>query len=360
MLEIDHLPEQQSILIVDLMRTALTAPDVATAVTPMLDCFVERTEAAGAAYFQADGQLYFPRAASGELPTGPAMQAITAHGLPGESPLLQALRTSSMPLFFPDTTLANETAGFPDLGVASLAAAPVRDMNDQLLGAFLMHTFEQHAWTSFEATLFAAVSGSMASLAARIVAEEQAAEAREGALRALGLALEFRDDDSGGHTDRVTDLAVRTGQRMGLDEASLEALRWGAYLHDIGKLAIPDAVLLKPGKLDDAEWETMRAHSVQGSRFAQELGFLPEMTRQIIRHHHEKWDGTGYPNKLGGETIPLGARIFSVCDVYDALTSERPYKSAWTHKDAIAEIEKQAGKQFDPNVVSAFLATVEG
>lgn len=356
MLQTDQRPEQQSTLIVDLMRTALVAPDVAAAVTPMLDCFVERTEAAGAAYFQADGTLYFPRAASGELPAGPGMEAIAAHGLPGETPLLQALQASSVPLFFPDTTLANEAAGFPDLGVASLAAAPVRDMNDEMLGAFLMHTFEQHAWTSFEATLFAAVSGSMASLAARIVAEEQAAAAREGALRALGLALEFRDDDSGGHTDRVTELAIQTGKQMGLDVTSIEALRWGAYLHDIGKVAIPDAVLLKPGKLDDTEWETMRSHSVHGSRFAQELGFLPSMTQEIISHHHEKWDGTGYPNRLAGEAIPLGARIFSVCDVYDALTSVRPYKAAWSHEDAVAEIEKQAGQQFDPKVVNAFLA----
>lgn len=356
MLQTDQRSEQQSALIVDLMRTALTAPDVTTAVTPMLDCFVGRTAAAGAAYFQVDGTLYFPRAASGELPVGPGMEAIAAYGLPGETPLLQALQASSVPLFFPDTTRANEAAGFPDLGVASLAAAPVRDMNDDLLGAFLMHTFEQHAWTSFEATLFAAVSGSMASLAARIVAEEQAAAAREGAPRALGLALEFRDDDSGGYTDRVTELAVQTETQMGLDAVSIEALRWGAYLHDIGKVAIPDAVLLKPGKLDDNEWKTMRSHSAHGYRFAKEVGFLPAMTQEIIRHHHEKWDGTGYPQQLAGKAIPLGARIFSVCDVYDALTSVRPYKAAWSHEDAIAEIEQQSGKQFDRNVVNAFVA----
>ncbi|WP_102127014.1 HD domain-containing phosphohydrolase [Deinococcus planocerae] len=190
-------------------------------------------------------------------------------------------------------------------------------------------------------------------------AEEEATRAREAAVRALGLALEARDRETKGHTDRVTAWSSRLGEALGLDHPALEALRLGAYLHDLGKLKVPDTVLLKPGPLDAAEWEAMRAHPQEGERFAAALGFIPGPALDLIRAHHERWDGSGYPHGLGGGHIPLLARIFTVVDVYDALMSERPYKRAWTADEALEELRAQAGRQFDPGVVAAFLRLLE-
>lgn len=179
---------------------------------------------------------------------------------------------------------------------------------------------------------------------------------REGALQALGVALEARDFETKGHTERVVTEAVRLGKQLGLSAEDLDALRQGAYLHDIGKLMVPDSVLLKPGLLDDNERLEMNRHAQFGAGLAASIPTLPHLARQVILHHHERWDGTGYPDGLVGEAIPLVARIFSVIDVYDALLSVRPYKPAWSAEKARAELLRQAGRQFDPLVVRTFLA----
>jgi putative nucleotidyltransferase with HDIG domain len=177
----------------------------------------------------------------------------------------------------------------------------------------------------------------------------------EGSLQALGIALEFRDFESRGHTESVVKLSSQLGLTVGLTEQQLEYLRYGAYLHDLGKLAVPDHILLKPGKLTPEEFEKMKEHSSRGYEMARRIsGFSPEVLG-VIRHHHERWDGSGYPDKLVGDTIPLLARIFSICDVYDALLSNRVYKHAWSKDDALGEIRAQQGRQFDPEVTTAFL-----
>ena len=186
-------------------------------------------------------------------------------------------------------------------------------------------------------------------------AEQAALEAQRSAVRALGLALDVRDGETGGHTDRVVRQALNLGQVLGLPPAELTALEIGSMLHDIGKIGIPDRVLLKPGGLDPDERVLVNTHAVEGERFALSLGFLSPDVLTLIRHHHERWDGQGYPDGLIGEQIPLLARLFSVVDVYDALTSQRPYKAAWTPAQAREEIARQAGTQFDPQIAAAFL-----
>ncbi|XLE16701.1 diguanylate cyclase (plasmid) [Deinococcus altitudinis] len=186
-------------------------------------------------------------------------------------------------------------------------------------------------------------------------AEQESQAARGAAVRALGLALEARDHETKGHTDRVTDLAMRLGAAVGLNQDRLETLRLGAYLHDIGKLTVPDAILLKPGLLTPEERLTMQEHVASGERFSAALGFLSDEVLEVIRGHHERWDGSGYPSGLQASEIPLSARIFALADVYDALVSERPYKQAWTQEQAFAELQRQSGGHFDPELTTLFL-----
>ena len=169
-------------------------------------------------------------------------------------------------------------------------------------------------------------------------------------VRALVLALEARDPYTAGHSYRVALSAVRMGQAMGLPGHLLRALAQGAMLHDVGKFEVPEAVLNKPGPLTPEERRLVEQHPVAGYRIASRLGLPPEELG-IVRHHHERWDGTGYPDGLEGEQIPLLARIVAVADVYDALTSERAYRPAWSHQQARTYILDQAGRQFDPHCV---------
>ena len=176
-------------------------------------------------------------------------------------------------------------------------------------------------------------------------------------LARLATAAEFRDDDTGQHTRRVADLSVMIAERLGVPEPRVDLIRLAAPLHDIGKIAIPDAVLTKPGKLTSGEFEQVKTHTTVGARMLAGSAFaLLEMAEQIALTHHEKWDGGGYPAGLAGEAIPLAGRIVAVADVFDALTHVRPYKPAWSRTEAIAEIASQAGRHFDPEVLEAFLS----
>ena len=177
----------------------------------------------------------------------------------------------------------------------------------------------------------------------------------EAGITGMGVILEARDLETAGHTVRVVELSQQLGRIAGLDSAELQALRLGAYLHDVGKLAIPDRILLKPGPLDAEEWAVMKHHSEWGAHMASRLPSLPEQAVTVVRSHHERWDGTGYPQGLAGEQIPLLARLFALCDVYDALVSTRPYKQAWTPQAARQELVAQAGRQFDPRLTALFI-----
>lgn len=167
-------------------------------------------------------------------------------------------------------------------------------------------------------------------------------------------ALDLRDKETEGHTQRVADLTLRLARARGIEDAELVHIRRGALLHDIGKMGIPDSILLKPGPLTDEEWVVMRKHPVYALELLSPIAYL-RPALDIPYAHHEKWDGTGYPRGLTETQIPLAARIFAVVDVWDALTSDRPYRPAWSPEKALAYIRDQAGRHFDPAVVEVFL-----
>ncbi len=170
--------------------------------------------------------------------------------------------------------------------------------------------------------------------------------------------LDIRDKEIEGHTRRVTELAVKLAMAVGIDNENIVNIRRGAILHDIGKVAIPDQILFKPGPLTDDEWKVMRKHPSIAVDLLSPISHLAPAL-DIPRWHHEKWDGTGYPDRLQGDQIPYSARLFAVIDVYDALISDRPYRSAWRKEDAIRYIENQSGKHFDPRVVLEFMKLVK-
>jgi putative nucleotidyltransferase with HDIG domain len=173
-------------------------------------------------------------------------------------------------------------------------------------------------------------------------------------LEVLGEALDYKDRETEGHSKRVTAYTMAIASRMGVPKEQIETIARGAFLHDIGKMAIPDNILNKPGKLTPDEVAIMREHCHLGYKLVRKIPVLQEAA-EIVYSHQERFDGSGYPRGLKGEGIPLGARIFSIADTLDAITSDRPYRPAQTLDAARVEIEKWAGKQFDPEVVKVFL-----
>ncbi|GGY19957.1 hypothetical protein GCM10008098_10460 [Rhodanobacter panaciterrae] len=179
-------------------------------------------------------------------------------------------------------------------------------------------------------------------------------QGHEQALRVLVSAMDIRHKETGDHSDRVMRMAVGLGRLAGVQGKALQNLSFGALLHDIGKLALPDSVLIKPGKLDDEEMVVMRQHPQLGHELLQRVDFLRE-AGDIPHSHHERWDGGGYPQGLRGKAIPLAARIFSVVDVWDALITARVYKPAWPESEVLDYLRQVAGSQLDPDLVALFL-----
>jgi putative nucleotidyltransferase with HDIG domain len=167
-------------------------------------------------------------------------------------------------------------------------------------------------------------------------------------------ALDLRDKETEGHSKRVTEMTVNLARANGLSEAELVQVRWGSLLHDIGKMGVPDGILLKPGALTDEEWVAMKKHPIFAYEMLAPIHYL-RLALDIPYCHHEKWDGTGYPRGLKGAQIPLVARIFAVVDAWDALTSDRPYRTAWTKEKAREHIQAASGTHFDPQVVAEFM-----
>jgi putative two-component system response regulator len=210
--------------------------------------------------------------------------------------------------------------------------------------------------------LYLQVRGHAASL------EDQVRRRTEEVIRAqmalvdrLGIAVEARDrGETTRHSDRVGTVAAMIAEKLKRPQPEISVLRRAAPLHDIGKIGIPDSILNKPGRLTEEEFEVVKTHSVIGHRILAGTGVpLLDTAAEIAIGHHENWDGSGYPHGLCGQEIPLSARVAAIADVYEALTSERSYKRAWTHADAVAQIREYRGSKFDPKVADAFLATAE-
>jgi diguanylate cyclase (GGDEF)-like protein len=249
-------------------------------------------------------------------------------------------------------------AGKLPAGVRSLLAVPLYT-GAELWGAIEVRAQPAAAFDPADAHLVQTIADHIggALLTAELYRELE--QTYVGTAAALAAALEAKDDYTADHAQSIADLAVDVGRELGMDRRALRDLRYGAIFHDIGKIAVPDAILHKPGKLTDAEFQVVKRHPVAGEQILAPVPFLTDV-RRIVRHDHERWDGDGYPDGLRGEDIPVGARIVFVVDAFHAMVSDRPYRKGMPEGDARVQLRAGAGSQFDPEVVDAFLRVLDG
>ena len=235
--------------------------------------------------------------------------------------------------------------------------------DDNLLGVIVLYVPHGHVQQENEEVFIEMIGDTVASIVSKKILEErvkiihyEVEESRSETMSRLLAASEFRDTETGMHIKRMTEYAVAIGRQLGLPGRSLSLLRQGAPMHDIGKIGIPDAILLKNGPLTKDEFEVMKTHTRIGAELLKGVSEYLHAAREIALSHHERWDGSGYPNGLRGGEIPLFGRICAIADVFDALTSNRPYKQKWPIKKAFEYIADNAGVQFDPELVESFFA----
>ena len=190
------------------------------------------------------------------------------------------------------------------------------------------------------------------------IAHNQLRDAYERTIEGWVRALDLRDRETEGHTQRVTEITIKVASRLGFSEEELSHMKRGALLHDMGKIAIPDEILQKPGPLNEAEWERMRQHPMYAYEMLSPIEYL-RPALDIPFYHHERWDGSGYPHGLAGEKIPLAARLFAIVDVWDALRSDRPYRKQLPHDQVVAYLREKSNILFDPKLIDLFLKFVE-
>jgi len=238
-------------------------------------------------------------------------------------------------------------------------------VGDRVTGVISVESEQADAFTEADEHLLVTLSAqaSVAMENARLFSEIENSHldltlAYDETIEGWSKALDFRDKETEGHSKRVTELSWKLARGLGLNQTELLNIRWGALLHDIGKMGIPDAILLKPSSLTELEWMIMKKHTTFAFEWLSPIAYL-QKALDIPYCHHEKWDGTGYPRGLKGKEIPLAALLFAIVDVYDALISDRPYRKAWTNAKALEYIEEQRGIHFDPKVVSKFKTIIE-
>jgi diguanylate cyclase (GGDEF)-like protein len=239
------------------------------------------------------------------------------------------------------------------MGVQSALAVPLV-IGLRVIGAMVVYFRDVHDFQAEEVQLLQAIANQTASALERIELINDLSDSYDRTLEALVAALDARDKETEGHSRRIVAYTLALAKIYGVPEEDLEDIARGALLHDIGKIGVPDAILHKPAALSDAEWEVIRKHPEWGKQILEGIPFL-ELPAEMVLTHHERWDGGGYPQGLDGEEIPVGARLFSIVDAFDAITSNRPYRKASDFVTARAEILSQRGKQFDPHVVDIFM-----
>jgi putative nucleotidyltransferase with HDIG domain len=222
----------------------------------------------------------------------------------------------------------------------------------RIWGVLNLEEADPGAFDETDATLMRVVAGQLGVALHRIAIYQELERALVTTLTVLGAAMEVRDAYTALHEEAVAELAASIAAHMGLDPNEQRAIRYAALTHDLGKLSVPTEILQKPGPLDDHEWSIMRRHTVVGAEMLARIPFF-EGVVSLVRGHHERWDGAGYPDGLAGGTIPIGARILCVCDSYNAMTTNRPYRSALSVQAALQELRRCTGSQFDPQVVAA-------
>ncbi len=312
----------------------------------------------GAAVFSLEDDHPRLRVALGDLSEDPALAERLAQSPtylhPEGRPLVRPLDTPTEPL---ERWAKAE-------GYAEIWALPLFAL-DRQLGVLLAFARERIELFSEDRSFLETVAAELEVVleSARrfeevVRARAELADAYEKTLWGWAKAVELRDQETAGHTERVTALAEALGRALGLSPLELADLRRGAILHDVGKLAIPDVILRKPGELSDAEWSELKKHPIYAYEWLKNIPYL-QRAIDVPHYHHERWNGSGYPEGLKGEAIPLLARIFAVADVYDALTSDRPYRKALPREQALRYLETHAGELFDPRVVAAFLRLAE-
>lgn len=238
-----------------------------------------------------------------------------------------------------------ETAGIPVIFVTALS-----DTGDEVDG------FEAGAVDYITKPVSPPIVRARVRTHLSLVRAEELKSTRLEIVQRLGLAAEYKDNETGLHVLRMSHYARILGLAAGMDETRADDLLHAAPMHDVGKIGIPDSILQKPGALDAAEWKTMQSHATIGAAIiGQHPGGMLAMAHDVALTHHEKWDGSGYPNGLSGEAIPLVGRIVAIADVFDALTSARPYKAAWPVEQAVDYLRQQRGQHFDPQLIDLFL-----
>lgn len=266
-------------------------------------------------------------------------------------PYLQATSPRTVPVFISDSTAPGNTVRAFRAGAFEVIQMPFTMKKVETAVEKAFSQFEiKYLKDSYQYHLEELVSQRTTELDRAI---EEIENSYRMTLKALVQALETRDSETHGHSERVVTFSLRLGHELGLDKDALRNLELGALLHDIGKIGVPDAILRKPAALTPEEWDKMRLHPQHGQTILRNIPFLEGAT-QLVAQHHEKWDGNGYPYGLRGEDIDIGARIFAVVDAFDAMVSDRVYRRGCSYENALEELERCAGTQFDPLVVAAF------
>jgi putative nucleotidyltransferase with HDIG domain len=257
-----------------------------------------------------------------------------------------------------ETALVSDTREDPDylfrnrdIDPRSQLTVPIR-VDGRVWGVLNLEEADPGAFDETDATLIRIVADQLGVALHRITIYQELEHALVTTLTVLGAAMEVRDAYTALHEEAVAELAASIAGHMGLDPAEQRAIRYAALTHDLGKLSVPTEILQKPGPLDAGEWLIMRRHTIVGAEMLARIPFF-EGVVSLVRGHHERWDGSGYPDGLAGPSIPIGARILCVCDSYNAMTTNRPYRSALSVQAALGELRRCTGSQFDPQVVAA-------